>query len=49
VLVARFNRTVMVYANWGDDAATLFSSFMLPEPVAEENFDANFYRVLLES
>ena len=30
-------------------AATMFSSFMLPEPVAEEAFDANYYRKLLES
>jgi hypothetical protein len=28
---------------------TLFSSFMLPEPVAEEDFDSGFYVKLLES
>lgn len=43
------NQTVMLYANWGDDAATVYSSFMLAEPVAAENFDANFYGELLES
>jgi hypothetical protein len=29
---------------------TLFSSFMLPEPVAEEDFDSGFYvKLLVES
>ena len=37
-----------VYANWGDDAATVSSSFVLPEPVAEKDFDAGFYRELVE-
>ena len=36
-------------ATWGDDAATLCSSFMLPEPMAEEDFDASYYCELLES
>jgi hypothetical protein len=31
------------------DAGTVFPSFTLPEPVAEEDFDANIYRKLLES
>ena len=33
----------------GDDASTIYSSFMLPEPVAAKDFDANYYRKLLES
>ena len=37
------------FSNWSDDAATLCSSFTLPEPAAEEDFDANFYRQLFES
>jgi hypothetical protein len=37
-------QTVMLYANYSDDAATVFSSFMLPEPLrADETFDAEFY------
>jgi hypothetical protein len=42
-------RPVMVYCDWWNDAATVSSSFTLPEPVAAEDFDANFYRELLES
>ena len=49
VSLAEDNQTVMVYANWGDDAATIYKSFTLPEPVAAEDFDANYYRKLLES
>ena len=49
VSLAEDNQTVMVYANWSDDAATLVSSFTLSEPMAAEDFDANNYRKLLES
>ena len=47
VSLAEDNQTV--YANWSDDAATLVSSFTLSEPMAAEDFDANYYRELLES
>ena len=42
------DNTVMVYANWRNDAATVFSSFTLPEPVAEEDFDAARYVKMIE-
>ena len=32
VSLAEDNQTVTVFANWSDDAATVCSSFMLPEP-----------------
>jgi hypothetical protein len=49
VSLARDNQTAKVYANWGDDAATVSSSFVLPEPTAEKDFDAGFYRELVDS
>ncbi|HET7384998.1 MAG TPA: hypothetical protein VFJ59_20765 [Pseudolabrys sp.] len=38
----------MLFADYSDDAATVSSSFVLPEPVAEKDFDANFYVELIE-
>ena len=49
VSLAEDNQTVTVFSNWSDDAAALCSSFTLPEPVAEEDFDADRWRKLLES
>jgi hypothetical protein len=48
VSLAEDNQTVTVYANWGDDAATVSSSFTLPEPVAEKDFDAARYVKMIE-
>ena len=44
VPLAEDHGTEMLYAPWDDDAATVFSSFMLSETVADEDFDANFHR-----
>jgi hypothetical protein len=41
-------RTVFLFAHYRDDEATLYSSFMPPEPAAEEDFDPGMYRDLLE-
>jgi hypothetical protein len=49
VSLAEDHRTVIVYANWDDDTATICSSFMLPQPVAAEDFDAGYFRRLFES
>jgi hypothetical protein len=40
--------TVTMYANYNDDEHTVYSSFKLPKAIAEKDFDATFYRKLLE-
>jgi hypothetical protein len=40
---------VTLYCHWDDDAKTLCASFVLPEPVAEENFNSSYDRNLLQS
>jgi hypothetical protein len=37
-------RTVTLYANYSDDAATVGASFVLPDVIAEEDFDSNVLR-----
>jgi hypothetical protein len=38
----------MLYLNYNDDAATRCASFMLPEPLGDdEQFDAAFYEAML--
>ena len=49
VSLADDHRKLLLYSDWSDDAATLVSSLMLPEPVAEEDFDSAFYVELIES
>jgi hypothetical protein len=37
VMLGGDGRTFFLFANYGDNEATVYSSFMLPEPVAEED------------
>jgi hypothetical protein len=44
VFLADDCRTVLLFANYSDDAATVSSSFTLPEAIAEADFDSNTIR-----
>jgi hypothetical protein len=43
VFLSDDGRSVMVFANYSDDEATIYTSFELSEPTTEETFDGHMW------
>jgi hypothetical protein len=48
VFLADDCRTVLLFANYSDDAATVSSSFVLPDVIAEDDFNSNAVREAID-